>query len=76
MFFFLVFSYGISTTLRQIFISLPLPIHPSKDVNWCPKKDSEYSEATDHWLFEKKLTNKTSRVYSFLGKLADFPGSF
>ena len=25
---------------------------------------------------KKKLTSKTSRVYSFLGKLADFPGSF
>ena len=54
MFFFLVLSYGISTTLLQILISLRFPLYPSKDVHCCPRKRLfEYPEAPDHWCFEK-----------------------
>ena len=47
--FLLVFSYGISTTLLQILISLRFPIHPSKGVHWCSRKRLfELSEASVH----------------------------
>ena len=37
--FFLVLSYGISTTLLEILIFLRFPIHPFKGVHCCSKKD-------------------------------------
>ena len=36
--FFLVLSYGISTALLQMLISLRFPIHPSIGVHWCFRK--------------------------------------
>ena len=43
--FFLVLSYGISTTLLQILSSLRFPIHQVKGVHWCSgKKLFEHSE--------------------------------
>ena len=76
--FFLVFSYGISTTLLQIIISLWFPIHPSKDLHWCSRKSLiELSETSVHWCFEKEtvgilciLFSKTSRVEIYLRTLA------
>ena len=35
---YIVFSYGISTTLPKIVISLRFRIHPSKGVHWCFRK--------------------------------------
>ena len=50
----LVLSYGISTILLQILISLRFPIHPSKGVHWCSRKRLfKFSEASVHWCFEK-----------------------
>ena len=49
--FFLVLSYGISTTLLQILISLRFPIHPSKGAHWCSGKSLfELSEASFHFI--------------------------
>ena len=43
--FFLVLSYGISTTLLQILSSLRFPIHQVKGVHWCSRKKLfEHSE--------------------------------
>ena len=43
--FFLVLSYGISTTFLQILSSLRFPIHQVKGVHWCSgKKLFEHSE--------------------------------
>ena len=39
---FVVLSYGTSTTLLQLLISLRFPTHPFKGVCWCSRK----------WLFE------------------------
>ena len=36
--FFLVLSFGISTTLLQMLIFLRFPIHLSKGVHWCSRK--------------------------------------
>ena len=36
--FFLVFSYGISTTLLQILSSLRFPVYQVKDIHWCSRK--------------------------------------
>ena len=45
--FFLVLSYGISTTLLQILSSLRFPIHSVKGVHWCSRKKLfEHSEAS------------------------------
>ena len=45
--FFLVLSYGISTTLLQIPSALRFPIHPVKGVHWdSRKKPFEHLEAS------------------------------
>ena len=52
--FFLALSYGISTTLLQILISLRCPINSSKGVHWCSRKRLfELSSASVHWCFGK-----------------------
>ena len=52
--FFLVLSYGISTTLLQIRISLRFPIYSLKSVQCCSgKRLFELSEVSIHWHFEK-----------------------
>ena len=59
--FFLVLSYGISTALPQIFISLQFLNHPSKGVHRCFRKRLfEFSEASVQWCFEKITAYKIS----------------
>ena len=54
-------SYGISTALLQILISLRFPIHPSKGIHWCSsKRQFELSEASVHWCSEKLTAPKIS----------------
>ena len=54
-----VLSYGISTTLLQILISLRFPIHPFKGVHWCSRKRLfEHSEVSLHWCLKKQLLRK------------------
>ena len=75
-FFFLVFwknkifmfvymlSYGISTTLLQILISLRFPVHTFKGIHWCfEKRLFELSEASVHWCFEKITSPKISGCF-------------
>ena len=62
----LVLSYGISTTLLQIIISLRFPIHPLKDVYWCSRKRLfEHSEASVHWCFKKTTAPKASPYFAY-----------
>ena len=62
--FFPVLSYGISTTLLQIFISLRFPIHPSKGGHWGPRKRLfELSEASVYWCFGKITSPKISAYF-------------
>ena len=69
--FFLVLSYGISTTLLQILLSLRFPIRPFKGVHWCSRKRLfEHSEASIHWCFKKQLPQK------FLHTLHTFQRNF
>ena len=65
--FFLVLSYGISTTLLQILISLRFPpIHPSKCVHWCSRKRLfELLEESVYWCFEKITAPKNSAYFAF-----------
>ena len=66
---FLVLSYGISTTLLQILISLRFPIHPLKGVYWCSRKRLfEHSEASVHWCFKKITFPKVSRYFAYFSK--------
>ena len=70
-FFFLVFwkneifmfvymlSYGISTTLLQILISLRFPVHKFQGIHWC----FELSEVSVHWCFEKITSPKISGYF-------------
>ena len=61
---FLVLTYGISTTLLQMVISLRFPIHPFKGVHWCSRKRIfEFSEASTHWCCVKRIAPNVS-VYS------------
>ena len=63
---FLVLSYGISTTLLQILISLRSPIHPFKGVYWCCRKRLfEHSEASVHWCFKKTTAPKISAYFAY-----------
>ena len=63
-------SYGISTILLQILISLRFPIKPPKGVNWCSRKRLfEFSEAYVHWCFEKITARKIPAYF-----LAKNPG--
>ena len=63
---FLVLSYGISTTLLQILISLRFPIHPFKGVHWCSRKRPfEHSEASFHWCFKKTTAPKISAYFAY-----------
>ena len=63
---FLVLSYGISTTLLQILISLRFPIYPFKGVYWCSRKRLfEHSEASVHWCFKKTTAPKTSAYFAY-----------
>ena len=63
---FLVLSYGISTALLQILISLRFPIHPFKDVHWCSKKRLfEHSEASVHWCFKKTTAPKIFAYFAY-----------
>ena len=83
--FFLVLSYGISTTLLQILSSLRFPIHPVKGVHGCSRKKlSEHSEASV-LVFKKDdcsenfcilciLSRETPRVEFFLSILVTFLG--
>ena len=65
--FVLVLSYGISTTLLQILISLRFPIHPSKGVHWYfgLKRHFELLEASVHWRFEKITALKVSAYFAY-----------
>ena len=81
--FFLVLSYGISTTLLQILSSLRFPIHQVKGVHWCSgKKLFEHSEASVHPTFNCSenfcilciLSSETSSVEFFLSTLVSLPG--
>ena len=83
--FFFVLSYGISSTLLQITISIRFPIHPSEGVHWCSRKKLfELLEASVHWCFEKIIAPKISAYFlakhpgwcSFLSTLAGFLGIF
>ena len=57
---YIVFSYGISTTLPKIVISLRFRIHPSKGVHWCFRKRLfELSEG----LFWKITVSKISAYF-------------
>ena len=56
--FFLVFCYGISTTLIQTIISLRFPIHPFKGGD----------EVAVYWCFEKTTAPKISAYFAY------FPG--
>ena len=68
---FLVLSYGISTTLLQIRISLRFPIHPFKGIHWCSRKRLfEHSEASVHWCFKKTTAPKISAYFAY------FPATF
>ena len=75
--FFLVLSYGISTTLQQT-----IPIHPSKGVHWSSRKRLfELSEAYSENYSENVcifciLSSERSRVELFLGTLAGVAGIF
>ena len=64
--FFLVLSYGVSTTSLQILISLRFPVHSFKDVHWCSRKRLfEHSEASVHWCFEKITARKISGYFAY-----------
>ena len=64
--FFLMLSYGVSTTLLQILISLRFPIHPSKGVHWCSRKRLfELPKTSVHWCFEKIATPKISAYFAY-----------
>ena len=70
---FLVLSYGITTTLLQILISLRFPIHRVKGVHWCSRKRLfEHSEAFIHWCLEKTTAPKISAYFTYF--LAKLPG--
>ena len=57
-------SYGISTTLLQILISLRFPVHTFKGIHWCfEKRLFELSEALVHWCFEKITSPKISGCF-------------
>ena len=57
--FFLVLSYGISTTLLQILSSLRFRIYPVKGVHWCSRKKLfEHLEASILVFFKKKRHRK------------------
>ena len=84
--FFLVFNCGISTTMRQILISLYFSIHPSKGAHLCSGKSLfELSEAFIHFIGVLKnncsekfciLPSKTSMVEYFLSTLKGLPETF
>ena len=64
--FFLVLSYGVSTTSLQILISLRFPVHSFKGVHWCSRKRLfEHSEASVHWCFEKIAAPKISGYFAY-----------
>ena len=64
--FFLALSYGISTTLLQILISLRFPFHPAKGVLWCSRKRLfELSGALVRWCFEKITDPKISAYFAY-----------
>ena len=64
--FFLVPSYGISTTLLQILISLRFPIHSSKGVHWCyTKRRFELSEAFVHCILKKITAPNISAYFAY-----------
>ena len=78
-------SYGISTTLLQILISIGFPIHLSKTVHWrSRKKQFEFSKVSIHCCYKNnncsgnfcKLPVQTSRVEPFLSTLTGLPGTF
>ena len=61
---FLVLSYGISTTLLQILISLRFPIHSFKGIHWCSRNRLfENSEAFVHWCLKKTIALKISAYF-------------
>ena len=63
--FFLVLSYGISTTLLQVIISLRFPIHPFKGVHWCSRKRLlKHSETSVHWC-RKTAASKISGYFAY-----------
>ena len=70
---FLVLSYGISTTLMQILISLRFPIYSFKGVHWCSRKRLfEHLEAFVYWCFEKTTAPKVSAYFAYFP--AKLPG--
>ena len=87
--FFPVLSFGISTILLQILISLRFPFHPSKGVYWCFRKRLVgWTFGSTHPLVFWKnnyyknfsifciLSSETSRVEFFLSRFADFTETF
>ena len=87
--FFPVLSFGISTILLQILISLWFPFHPSKGVYWCSRKRLVgWTFGSTHPLVFWKnnyyknfsifciLSSETPRVEFFLSTFADFTETF
>ena len=83
--FFLVLSYGMSTTLLQILCSLQFPIHPVKGFHWYSRKKLfEHSEASVLVFWKKNcsenfcilciLSSETSWVEFFLSTLVGLAG--
>ena len=73
--FFLVPSYGISTTLLQILSYLRFPVHQIKGVHWCSRKKLfEHSEASENFFILCILSSETSSVEFFLNTLVRLPG--
>ena len=63
---FVVLSYGTSTTLLQLLISLRFPTHPFKGVCWCSRKWLfEHLEASVHWCFKKTTAPKISGYFGY-----------
>ena len=87
--FFPVLSFGISTILLQILISLRFPFHSSKGVYWCSRKRLVgWTFGSTHPLVFWKnnyyknfsifciLSSETSMVEFFLSTFADFTETF
>ena len=83
--FFLVLSYGISTTLLQILSSLRFPIHQVKGVHWCSRKKAIWTFGSiSPGLLKKQLLQKfLHTLHTFqqniqgwvlLSTLVGFPG--
>ena len=66
--FFLVLSYGISTTLVQIPSTLRFPIHPVKGVHWdIGILEKSYLNIWKHsfWCFKKTTAPKISVYFAY-----------